>query len=62
MAGVLHRDVSLGNILLVDDPDEDSFFGFMHDWDYSSKTPDEPRPDNEIEDSNTFKERAVSTF
>ncbi|KAI0763355.1 hypothetical protein BD413DRAFT_616471 [Trametes elegans] len=62
VAGVLHRDVSLGNILLVDDPNEDSFFGFMHDWDYSSKTLDKPRPDNEIEDSNTFKERTGTYY
>ncbi|KAI0761622.1 hypothetical protein BD413DRAFT_589491 [Trametes elegans] len=62
VAGVLHRDVSLGNILLVDNPNEDSFFGFMHDWDSSSKSPDKPRPEDEIEDSNTFKERTGTYY
>ena len=40
--GVLHRDVSIGNILIVDDEEEqDKFTGFLHDFDYSSmsKTP-----------------------
>ena len=34
---VLHRDVSVGNILIVDLPDrERPFVGFLHDFDYSS--------------------------
>ncbi|KAI0788266.1 hypothetical protein C8Q74DRAFT_1367019 [Fomes fomentarius] len=44
-AGVLHRDVSLGNIFIVDGDDERRFVGFLHDFDYSSMTevpPDEP--------------------
>lgn len=44
-AGVLHRDVSVGNILIVDGDDECRFVGFLHDFDYSSMTdvpPDEP--------------------
>ncbi|CDO74738.1 hypothetical protein BN946_scf184812.g2 [Trametes cinnabarina] len=35
-AQVLHRDVSVGNILISDDPSEDSHRGFLHDFDYSS--------------------------
>ncbi|KAI0788306.1 hypothetical protein C8Q74DRAFT_1328907 [Fomes fomentarius] len=35
-AGILHRDVSIGNILIVDNPSEGSFVGFIHDFDYSS--------------------------
>ncbi|KAI0706502.1 hypothetical protein C8Q76DRAFT_696735 [Earliella scabrosa] len=35
-AGILHRDVSIGNILIVDKPREGSFMGFIHDFDYSS--------------------------
>ena len=35
-AGILHRDVSVNNILIVDDPeDQASFVGFIHDFDYS---------------------------
>ncbi|KAI0353657.1 hypothetical protein OH77DRAFT_575489 [Trametes cingulata] len=35
-AQVLHRDVSVGNILIVDEPNEKGFGGFLHDYDYSS--------------------------
>ena len=35
---MLHGDISLGNILLVDDPQDGSFVGFIHDFDYSSMT------------------------
>ncbi|KAI0750221.1 hypothetical protein C8Q80DRAFT_1166705 [Daedaleopsis nitida] len=51
-AGVLHRDVSVGNILIVDKPDpEAKFHGFLHDFDYSSMDADEPAEgtDSEIE-------------
>ncbi|RPD54999.1 hypothetical protein L226DRAFT_424930, partial [Lentinus tigrinus ALCF2SS1-7] len=35
--GVLHRDISVGNILIVDKADEGSLSrGFIHDFDYSS--------------------------
>ena len=40
--GVLHRDVSIGNVLIVDDGEgQGKFAGFLHDFDYSSmsKTP-----------------------
>ncbi|KAI0706503.1 hypothetical protein C8Q76DRAFT_682878 [Earliella scabrosa] len=37
-AGVLHRDISLGNILITDDPTEGGCHGFIHDFDYSSMT------------------------
>ena len=42
MAGVLHRDVSVGNILIVDNPEPNSFKGFIHDFDYSSMTDTPP--------------------
>ncbi len=34
-AKLLHRDVSPGNILIVEDPVEGGFYGFLHDFDYS---------------------------
>ena len=36
VAGVLHRDISLGNILIVDDVSKSAYTGFVHDLDYSS--------------------------
>ena len=47
MAGVLHRDVSVGNILIVDRPEPDSFRGFIHDFDCSSMTDAPPAIKNE---------------
>ncbi|EJF59133.1 hypothetical protein DICSQDRAFT_128435 [Dichomitus squalens LYAD-421 SS1] len=42
-AGILHRDVSVNNILIVDDPvEQDSFTGFIHDFDYSSMSREFP--------------------
>ncbi|KAI0763351.1 hypothetical protein BD413DRAFT_495286 [Trametes elegans] len=43
IAGVLHRDVSVGNFLISDDPKGGPGIGFIHDFDYSSMT---PNPDN----------------
>ncbi|OJT06267.1 hypothetical protein TRAPUB_2881 [Trametes pubescens] len=41
--GVLHRDVSSGNILIVEEPQErPSSKGILHDYDYSSMTLDPP--------------------
>ncbi|KAI0363870.1 hypothetical protein BV20DRAFT_83565 [Pilatotrama ljubarskyi] len=40
-AQVLHRDVSIGNILIVDEVNEKGFCGFLHDYDYSSIESDE---------------------
>ncbi|KAM5544098.1 hypothetical protein V8D89_002284 [Ganoderma adspersum] len=41
--GILHRDISMGNILIVDDPEEhERFCGFIHDFDYSSMTRSAP--------------------
>ncbi|KAI0692480.1 hypothetical protein C8T65DRAFT_745139 [Cerioporus squamosus] len=37
-AGVLHRDVSVGNVLIVDEAEDGSFLGFIHDFDYSATT------------------------
>ncbi|KAI0328296.1 hypothetical protein GY45DRAFT_1372527 [Cubamyces sp. BRFM 1775] len=42
-AGVLHRDISLGNILIVDDVSERAYTGFVHDFDYSSMDDTEER-------------------
>ncbi|KAI0641971.1 hypothetical protein C8Q79DRAFT_265404 [Trametes meyenii] len=40
-ANILHRDVSVGNILIKDDKKQsDKFTGFLHDFDYSSMEPD----------------------
>ena len=41
LVGILHGDISVRNILLSDDPEED-FRGFLHDFDYSSMTKDAP--------------------
>ncbi|KAI1792140.1 hypothetical protein LXA43DRAFT_1008158 [Ganoderma leucocontextum] len=44
--GILHRDVSVGNVLIVDDPDlQDQFCGFIHDFDYSSMSREVPQGD-----------------
>ncbi|PIL28125.1 hypothetical protein GSI_09776 [Ganoderma sinense ZZ0214-1] len=44
--GILHRDISVGNILIVDDPAlQDQFCGFIHDFDYSSMTGEVPQND-----------------
>ena len=44
--GILHRDVSVGNILIVDDPAlQDQSCGFLHDFDYSSMSRDVPHYD-----------------
>ncbi|KAI0750204.1 hypothetical protein C8Q80DRAFT_1269950 [Daedaleopsis nitida] len=39
-AGILHRDVSIGNILIVDRSEGQPFAGFIHDFDYSSSEED----------------------
>ncbi|KAI0752077.1 hypothetical protein C8Q74DRAFT_353057 [Fomes fomentarius] len=36
---LLHRDVSVGNILIVDKIDTREYRGFLHDFDYSSMAP-----------------------
>ena len=41
--GVLHRDVSAGNILISERP-EKRLRGFLHDFDYSSMTKEIPPP------------------
>ncbi|KAI1792123.1 hypothetical protein LXA43DRAFT_1093940 [Ganoderma leucocontextum] len=41
--GILHRDVSVNNILIVDDPEDQAHFGgFIHDFDYSSMSRNAP--------------------
>ncbi len=35
VAGVLHRDISVGNILITDEAVADGCHGFIHDFDYS---------------------------
>lgn len=46
MGGILHRDISVGNILIVDDPAlQEQFCGFIHDFDYSHMSREVPRGD-----------------
>lgn len=60
---MLHRDISLGNILITDEAAEDGCFGFIHDFDYSSMTkvaPGEADDETSEEDiDDTRKERTV---
>ncbi|KAI0750140.1 hypothetical protein C8Q80DRAFT_674703 [Daedaleopsis nitida] len=54
--GVLHRDVSLGNILIIDaNGGEHDFVGFLHDFDYSAMTDSPPgsKPDKRNEHDRT---------
>ena len=47
-AGVLHRDVSSGNILIVDRPRRiKPCTGVLHDYDYSSMTANGPTPSSD---------------
>ncbi|KAI0648716.1 hypothetical protein C8Q79DRAFT_1007290 [Trametes meyenii] len=49
-AEILHRDISVGNILIKDEKrKEDKFSGFLHDYDYSSMVPDAKTPADEVE-------------
>ncbi|KAI0648836.1 hypothetical protein C8Q79DRAFT_1007418 [Trametes meyenii] len=49
-AEILHRDVSVGNILIKDEKKmEDKFSGFLHDYDYSSMVPDPKTSLEEVE-------------
>ena len=66
-AGVLHRDVSVGNILIADDPGPDGSLGFLHDFDCSSMAdiaPGDPEPnpseDNSAPLNDRRKEKIVS--
>ena len=44
--GKLHRDISVGNILIIDDSEEqEQFCGFIHDFDYSSMSHNVPQGD-----------------
>ncbi|RPD69692.1 hypothetical protein L226DRAFT_526400 [Lentinus tigrinus ALCF2SS1-7] len=56
-AGLLHRDISLGNILIVVEPNKAGFVGFLHDFDYSSMT--EPAPDDLAPASTSYAPRDV---
>ena len=72
--GVLHRDISVGNILIIDDEeDQGNFVGFLHDFDYSSMSKHAPEGDLSKckasvltktvfadEDNGVLKERTVS--
>lgn len=62
-AGVLHRDISVGNILIVDDSDKDTkarFQGFIHDFDYSSISRDVPNADLSGLDAAELAQRLVA--
>ncbi len=44
--GILHRDISVDNILIIDNPQEqEQFCGFIHDFDYSFMSRDVPQDD-----------------
>ncbi|KAI0636326.1 hypothetical protein C8Q77DRAFT_1156006 [Trametes polyzona] len=62
-AGVLHRDVSLGNILIVDEQVHPNakFIGFLHDFDYSSSTADQHhnRPEDRTSSPNAISDGEV---
>ena len=45
-AGILHRDISIGNILIVDDIlTKTSCGGFLHDFDFSTMSREAPTED-----------------
>ncbi|KAI0644499.1 hypothetical protein C8Q79DRAFT_912773 [Trametes meyenii] len=46
-AKILHRDVSVGNILIADDQKSKDFTGFLHDFDYSAMELDLEAPDDD---------------
>ncbi|RDX46234.1 hypothetical protein OH76DRAFT_891201 [Lentinus brumalis] len=62
-AGILHRDVNLGNILIVDEPTPEGPLGFLHDFDYSYMTDVAPghdsAPASSNIDSTELKEKTV---
>ena len=64
---MLHRDVSVNNILIVDEPVEGGFHGFLHDFDCSYmeelESTDDPVTQSSSCDGDTedeLKERTVS--
>ncbi|KAI0706496.1 hypothetical protein C8Q76DRAFT_800918 [Earliella scabrosa] len=60
-AGVLHRDISLGNILIMDELEEDGHSGFIHDFDHSYMTPRIPGAMDDDDDGIVDDERMKST-
>ena len=42
-AGILHRDVSVNNIMIVDYSEDSKFTGFLHDFDHSSMPAEPPK-------------------
>ncbi len=44
-AGILHRDLSPGNIMLVDDPEANIKDGMLIDWDLSKFINPDDKPD-----------------
>ena len=49
--GILHRDISSGNILIVDKPRLNQSRGILHDLDYSSMTLEIPTSPTVADDS-----------
>ncbi|KAI0324565.1 hypothetical protein GY45DRAFT_1357175 [Cubamyces sp. BRFM 1775] len=49
--GILHRDISSGNILIVDKPRRNQSGGILHDYDYSSMTMEVPTSPTVADDS-----------
>ncbi|KAI0353658.1 hypothetical protein OH77DRAFT_1522229 [Trametes cingulata] len=73
-AELLHRDVSVGNIFIIDEPNETGFSGFLHDYDYSSiereddderyetRTPSTPVQTAEDKQQSSHKERTGNYY
>ena len=55
---IIHRDVSVGNILIVENRDEHPFAGFLHDFDYSSMSDAGSQQDIEMQEG----EQAASPY
>ncbi|KAH9895253.1 hypothetical protein C8Q73DRAFT_693579 [Cubamyces lactineus] len=53
-AKLLHRDVSVGNILIADNPEGSKFVGFIHDFDYSSMEDDSDGGDTRVKSASTI--------
>ncbi len=51
---MLHRDISIGNILITDEAAADGCHGFIHDFDYSSMS---AVPPGEVDDEVSSEDR-----
>ncbi|KAI0666595.1 hypothetical protein C8Q78DRAFT_436711 [Trametes maxima] len=62
-AKILHRDVSVGNILIADDQEGKDFVGFLHDFDYSAMEcePQAPADDSPMDGTSEAGDTSSST-